>query len=175
MKRSSEAKSNLLAAINRCGLTKEFTALEDELTALFGHPIRPKPNDFEFMESIGEGNFTKIFKSRYKKTGNIYSIKTIEKTTAERMKRRHPNIHNEIMMEKRVLLKLEGSPLIVMLHATFQDSSTLYYQMEYCEGGELWMYLKDDNGGIPSVVGCYPSLVQFFMMEAVNAMEYIHR
>lgn len=171
-----EAKVNLLAAINRCGICKEFSTLEDILVLKFGgHPIRPKSNDFDILQEIGEGNFTKIFKVQYKKTGLIYAMKTIDKMTAERMKRRHPNIHNEIMMEKKVLAKLEGSPLVVQLYSTFQDSSTLYYQMEYCSGGELWTFLKDDNGGMPASVGCYHSLAQFFMLEAVNALEYMHR
>lgn len=47
--------------------------------------------------------------------------------------------------------------------------------MEYSAGGELWNYLKDDNYGLSASVGCYPSIVSFFMMEAINAVEHMHR
>lgn len=40
-------------------------------------------------------------------------------------------------MEKRVLQKLDH-PGIVTLYATFQDYGTLYYQMEYIGGSDLW-------------------------------------
>ena len=66
----------------------------------------------------------------------IYAIKVIEKETVKRMKRRHGNINNELLMEKRVLNKLDHIN-IVQLYSTFQDYGSLYYQMEYLEGGEV--------------------------------------
>jgi serine/threonine protein kinase len=57
------------------------------------------------------------------------------------MSRRHPNIHNEILMEKRVLHKLGEHPGIVSLYSTFQDAGTLYYLMEYLGGNDLWTHL----------------------------------
>ncbi len=48
------------------------------------------------------------------------------------MKRRHPNIHNEVNMEKRALGKLgqpEGHPGVAKLFATFQDYYCLYFQV----------------------------------------------
>jgi serine/threonine protein kinase len=57
------------------------------------------------------------------------------------MSRRHPNIHNEILMEKRVLHKLGEHPGIVSLYSTFQDAGTLYYMMEYLGGNDLWTHL----------------------------------
>jgi hypothetical protein len=47
------------------------------------------------------------------------------------MKKRHPNINNEILMEKRALQRLLLHPGIVTLHSTFQDYGTLYYQMDF--------------------------------------------
>jgi serine/threonine protein kinase len=112
--------------------------------------------------------------------------------TVDRMKRRHPNIHNEILIEKRVrsfasspltsdylylslsqtLNKLDH-PNIVTLFATFQDYGTLYYQMEFLDGGEIWSFLQDEQS--KASVGCYPSLARFWIAEAVNALEYMHR
>lgn len=99
---------------------------------------------------------------------------TIEKANVEKMKRRHPNITNEIFMEKRVLNKL-NHPNIVEVFSTFQDYGTLYYHMEYLPGGELWPLLKDNNDGLPCHVGCYWSLARFYLAEAINVIEYMHR
>lgn len=169
-----EARASIIQAIKSCGNKKELIELEEELVRLKGHPIRPKSNDFNVLDEIGEGNFTKIFTAKHKISGNIYAIKTIEKPTVERMKRRHPNIHNEILMEKRVLNKLSHSS-IVTLYSTFQDYGTLYYQMEYIDGGELWNYLVDYLDGIRYHVGCYISTTQHFFREIVHAIEYMHQ
>ena len=60
-----------------------------------------------------------------------FALKTVTKVDVERIKRRHPNVHNEINMEKRALGKLKH-PNVITLSATFQDAYTLYFQMESC-------------------------------------------
>jgi 3-phosphoinositide dependent protein kinase-1 len=92
------------------------------------------------------------------------------------MKRRHPNIDNEILMEKRALNKLEH-PNIVPLYATFQDYGTLYFQMEFLSGGELWKCLHDSLSAneLDCSVGYHESLVLFYIAECINAVEYMHR
>lgn len=52
------------------------------------------------------------------------------------MKKRHPNVNNEILMERRALTKLKPHPNIIELYHTFQDYSCLYLLMELCTGGE---------------------------------------
>jgi tetratricopeptide (TPR) repeat protein len=116
LKLYQKAKANLLAAFNRCGSAKELNLLEDLLMSKCGgHPIRPRPNDFLILDDLGDGNFTKVVKAQYKKTKYVYAIKTIDKQTVERTKRRHPNIYNEIMMEKRVITLL---PTMIRLHTS---------------------------------------------------------
>jgi serine/threonine protein kinase len=80
------------------------------------------------------------------------------------MERRHKNINNEIMMEKRVLNKL-NHPNIVVMFGTFQDEGSLYYHMEFCAGGELWGLTreKDSKSGLYSMVGIHLSLLQFYV------------
>ena len=80
------------------------------------------------------------------------------------MERRHKNINNEIMMEKRVLNKL-NHPNIVVMFGTFQDEGSLYYHMEFCAGGELWGLTREKDGksGLYSMVGIHLSLLQFYV------------
>jgi tetratricopeptide (TPR) repeat protein len=102
--RYKECGQNLLAAFKICGETKSLKELEAEYFAQSRTYLRPNPNDFEVKEELGDGNFSKIYKAVLKSTGAFYAIKVIEKATVTKMKRRHPNIDNEILMEKRVSL-----------------------------------------------------------------------
>lgn len=52
-------------------------ALDAELTAATGVPSRPKPTDFDILDELGDGNFSKIFKAEYKPTKKVYAIKVI--------------------------------------------------------------------------------------------------
>jgi len=180
-----EARQYLLVAFKDCGAASEsnaqFKQLEEELGRLGGAPLRPRPSDFETLEELGDGNFSKIYKAKLKASGAVYAIKTIEVATVERMKRRHRNIHNELLMEKRALSRL-NHPGVVTLYATFKDYGSLYYQMEFLPGGELWSWLqeKDDSGdndgtfGLSNSVGLHLSQARFVMAEALNALEYMH-
>ena len=107
-------------------------ALDKELETLSECPLRPKPGDFDIVDEIGDGNFSKIYKASLKSNKKVFAIKVIEVQTVERMKRRHRNINNEIMMEKKVLSKL-NHPNVVTLYSIFKDYGSLYYQMEFFE------------------------------------------
>lgn len=66
-------------------------------------------------------------------------------------------------------------PNVVTLFTTFQDAATLYYQMDFIEGRELWFTLQDTVDNMKHQVGCYWSLAQSYIAEAINALEYMHR
>lgn len=176
MGRLREARQYLLIAL-KDGASTEMQSLENELDNLYGSPLRPKPGDFDILGELGDGNFSKIYKAALKESPEkVYAIKVIELMTVERMKKRHRNINNEIHMEKRALNKLDH-PNIVTLHATFRDYGSLYYQMEYLQGGEVFQLLfehcKED--GLAHSVGVHFSIARFVMAESINALEYMHR
>ena len=70
-----EARLNLLNAFRLCGETKELKNLEGEILSKTKIPLRPKSTDFEVVDDLGEGNFSKIFKVSLKSTGDIYAMK----------------------------------------------------------------------------------------------------
>jgi serine/threonine protein kinase len=88
------------------------------------------PKDFTIGEEIGIGNFTRIVVATLKGSGETFALKLILKSEVDRMKRRHPNIHQEISMEKRALSKLKH-PGIITLFSTFQDYYCLYFQVSF--------------------------------------------
>jgi serine/threonine protein kinase len=124
---------------------------------------RPQVKEFDFYKELGTGNFSRIVAARHKTTNETFAIKVIEKKQVESLKRRHPNIHNEIQMEKRILVRL-AHPLIVTLYSTFQDYNALYFLMELCSGAEMWT--KICHGG--KLVGCPESLSTFYLAELIE-------
>jgi len=81
-------------------------------------------------------------------------------------------------------------PGIVTLYNTFQDYGTLYYQMEYVGGNDLWHRLHEvqltghlsSSGANTSgenaqhaQVGTHWSLARFYLAEAINAVEHMHQ
>ncbi|CAM9759010.1 unnamed protein product, partial [Chrysoparadoxa australica] len=124
---------------------------------------------FDVVGEIGSGNFSTLLQVKHKESRRQYALKVIDKQEAGRIRRRHPNIYNEIHMEKRALAKLDHAG-IVRLYSTFQDFGSLYYLLELCEGGEVWKQLMEEK----CMVGAHPSLARFWAAEAVCALEHMH-
>jgi hypothetical protein len=40
--------------------------LETEVDVRYGTPLRPKPGDFDILEELGDGNFSKIYLAKFK-------------------------------------------------------------------------------------------------------------
>ena len=68
---------------------------------------KPMVREFDFTKELGTGNFSRIVSAQHKKTGELFAIKVIEKKQVENLQRRHPNVHNEIQMEKKLLAKVK--------------------------------------------------------------------
>jgi hypothetical protein len=80
--------------------------------------------EFKTVNELGTGNFSTILTVEHKRTGKRYALKVIDKSEASRIKRRHPNVYNEIYMEKRALTKVSESLLI------FQSVTKAMYHIE---------------------------------------------
>ncbi len=136
---------------------------------------------------LGEGNYSQVIAVRHSVTNETFALKIIEKKKVESLaKRQHPNVYNEIEMEKRVLgIRLwedvvtdtdtdalpDGRRRIVNLYHTFQNYNHLYYLMDlHVEGGDMWSTLRYND----KMVGTYHSLAKLHLYELVEALEYIH-
>jgi hypothetical protein len=84
LKLSREAQYTLLTAASvasgpagaaSAGSSSDVKTLEAEFLRAFGYAARPKPTDFNVMEGLGEGNFSKIFKVEFKPTKRVFALK----------------------------------------------------------------------------------------------------
>ncbi|RHY26233.1 hypothetical protein DYB32_007793 [Aphanomyces invadans] len=138
------------------------------MTSVKERKTKPSATEFTFGRELGQGNFSRVFLATHKATKEVFAVKMIEKARIMRMKIRHPNIFNEVNMEKTVLNMLRH-PNVVRMYHTFQDAANLYFLMEYVSNGELWDVLQLQG----KQIGCTEGLAQFYGADIVNALEYM--
>lgn len=136
--------------------------------------------------SLGYGNFSEIVAVTHKQTGERFALKIIEKKqAADLAKRQHPNVYNEIQMERRVLLeRLPQHRFIVTMYHAFQDYNNLYYLMDlHTKWSDLWSELRYTTTSCSPgrqkeqtfMVGCHRSQARIWMYQLVDALEHMHK
>jgi serine/threonine protein kinase len=129
--------------------------------------------EFTKGKSLGIGNFSEIVIVQHKVTKEKFALKILEKkTAADLAKRQHPNVYNEIAMERRVLLeRLPPHPNIINMYHAFRDFNSLYYLMDLHNlNPDLWTQIRYKG----KMVGAPEVQVKRWMMQLVDAMEHLH-
>ncbi|KAM4600375.1 serine/threonine-protein kinase Sgk2b [Polymixia lowei] len=121
-----------------------------------------KPSDFDYLKVIGKGSFGKVLLARHRGSGGYYAVKVLQKQIILRRKeQRH------VMAERSVLLKGLQHPFLVGLHFSFQTANTLYFVLDYVNGGELFYHLQRE--------GLFPEpRATFYAAEMASALGYLH-
>ncbi|XP_038832411.1 serine/threonine-protein kinase Sgk1-like [Salvelinus namaycush] len=118
---------------------------------------RVKPSDFQYLKVIGKGSFGKVGAS----SESMYAVKVLQKQVILRKKER------DVMVERSVLLKGLQHPFLVGLHFSFQTSHTLFFVLDYINGGELFYHLQRE--------GAFPEpRATFYSAEMASALGYLH-
>ena len=129
------------------------------------HPI--SINDFEIIKEIGKGNFAHVYKSKYKHTGIIYAVKSIEKNFLKGQQR-----ELDYKREKTILYDLtkRGYPHTVKLYADFEDDNFRYLVMEFLEG----TYLNELQGTFQNNGYVDQQLVINILTQLLEILKYLH-
>ncbi|KAM6967479.1 serine/threonine-protein kinase Sgk2b [Aplochiton taeniatus] len=123
---------------------------------------RVKPSDFDYLKVIGKGSFGKVFLARHREDGCYYAVKVLQKQVIlQKREQRH------VMVERSVLLKGLHHPFLVGLHFSFQTTDTLYFVLDYVNGGELFYHLQREGSF------CEPR-ARFYAAEMASALGYLH-
>lgn len=129
--------------------------------------------EFNRGDSLGVGNFSEIVVVTHKVTKEKFALKILEKKqAADLAKRQHPNVYNEIAMERRVLLeRLPPCPRIITMYHAFQDYNNLYYLMDLHNAStDLWSCIRYKG----KMVGTHPSMTKRWLLQIIDAMEHMH-
>ena len=146
--------------------------LGDETSVRFAQ--RPLSiREFKKSQTLGVGNFSEIIVVQHKVTKEEFALKILEKkTAADLAKRQHPNVYNEIAMERKVLLeRVPHHPNIINMYHAFRDFNNLYYLMDlHNVNPDLWTQLRYKG----KMVGAPETNVKRWMMQLVDALEHLH-
>ena len=118
-------------------------------------------NNYELKQDIGEGNFGKVKLGIFKKTGEQFAIKIINK---DKIKQKMNNI---LFKENEIITKFNHIN-IVYVFQIIEEEKNIYIIMEYCNQGELFDYivahqkLEEDEASI-------------FFYQLINGVDYIHK
>ena len=117
-------------------------------------------SDFILKEDIGEGNFGKVKFCIYKKTGEEFAVKIInKKLIKDKMK-------NSFFKENEIATKFNHINVIYVFRI-FEDKENFYLVMEYCQRGELFDYIVEHQR-------LSENEAAVFFYQLVNGVEYIH-
>uniref|UniRef100_A0A3P9PYD3 Serine/threonine-protein kinase Sgk1-like n=1 Tax=Poecilia reticulata TaxID=8081 RepID=A0A3P9PYD3_POERE len=137
-----------------------YAKMKGLVTFISGRSV--KPSDFDYLKVIGTGSFGKVLLARHRKQGGYYAVKALDKQTIiKRNEQRH------VMVERSVLLKGLKHPFLVGLHFSFQTPKTLYFVLDFANGGELFYHLQRE--------GSFPEpRAAFYAAEIAAALGYLH-
>ncbi|KHJ95797.1 hypothetical protein OESDEN_04250 [Oesophagostomum dentatum] len=86
---------------------------------------------FDFLNTIGKGNFGRVYQVRHVETGKIYAMKVLSK---EHIRKKNEVKH--VMAELNVLKSNIHHPFLVSLHFSFQSKDKLFFVLDHLNGGE---------------------------------------
>lgn len=134
------------------------------MQALEGMLINPQQlrlKDFDFMTMVGRGSFGQVFQVRKKDTKRVYALKVLEKSYVKKQ------AQVENTKSERKVLEIVNHPFIVSLHYAFQTGKALCLVMDFINGGELFMHLKQQR------YFCEAD-AKIWAAEILLALEYLH-
>lgn len=157
---------------------------------------RPCVGDYTMVRVLGKGSFGKVILVRQKKNERLYAMKVLKKqnvvkrdqvahTRAERRvlelcSNRTSRGESDLSSQSRAVSREDSEsgkenseplggycPFIVQLHAAFQSNDKLYFVLDYCPGGELFVHLSRAKR--------FPEKVtRFYTAELILALEHLH-
>jgi len=134
----------------------------DSVRASRMYELRPAiiTEDFEIIKFLGRGGFSIVNLVKWKHDGKEYALKIMSKTEVARNRK-----INTLMREKNIMNMLDH-PNIARLENAFQDSSSLYFVLEYYQLGNLSDMIKESNT-------LDLNLTKNFIREIIDALEYL--
>uniref|UniRef100_A0AAV1TUB5 AGC protein kinase n=1 Tax=Peronospora matthiolae TaxID=2874970 RepID=A0AAV1TUB5_9STRA len=104
-------------------------------------PVDINPHELTLLKVVGRGTFAcQVALAKHDKTQSLYVVKTLEKRSLRQRKQ-----VEHTLTEKKVLEQLDGHPFIVKLYSAFQTAHDLHFVLEYCQGGELFFHLQQQD------------------------------
>jgi len=144
------------------------TLANEQSNKAYNHHRKYHINDYELISVIGKGGYGEVRVVRKKDTKEVFAMKSLLKKKMIEKKQ-----INHVRTERDLMVNVDNW-LLVKLYISFQDTTNLYFVMEFCPGGDLMkLLIKED---------IFPEdVTRFYMAECARAiaviheMDYVHR
>ena len=124
--------------------------------------------DLVIIKQLGSGMFGNVFLVAHKKNRTLYALKTVD-----RKKIAAYDIHENVILERKILLELDHVFIMKMVR-TFRDHSRLYFLLEFIQGMDLFDVLRH-LGLLNEVDTRFYSACILIMIEHLHEREIIYR
>jgi serine/threonine protein kinase len=104
-------------------------------TVSIGRKFRQAP--YRVIDGLGQGGYGVVIKVAHEENGIEYAVKVISKSLSSK---EHQEQHKT---ELKVMSQIESSPFIQRCFAAFESDSSIFFVLEFIEGGDLFHYLVD--------------------------------
>lgn len=118
--------------------------------------------EYEVLEMIGEGSFSKIHRVVHSPSGTVYAMKVIDR---DRMKKK--GMTGACVAERDALVIGKNHPYTLQLHSAFRSKHHFYVVTELCEGGNLSEFLSANKVFTEAQSAVYGA-------ELVLVLEHLH-
>jgi tRNA A-37 threonylcarbamoyl transferase component Bud32 len=127
-------------------------------------PSNPRLEDFEFLDQVGDGAFSRVFVVRYRPSDGLYVLKQIDKKHLS-----HPKHNKQLNQEKQILMEVQNEPFVLHCYTAFEDQRAFYFVTEYIPGGELWTRIYESEMGYLSEF-----CARFYAANLLLALQGLH-
>ena len=117
--------------------------------------------DFQIIKVIGRGSYGKVCLVQYKKTKELYAMKSLKKDVLL-----DQDQVESTLVEKKILEKLDY-PFLVGMVFCFQTEERIYFIMPFVRGGELFQHLRNCRFFPEEKVKFYSAIIGL-------SLEYLH-
>ena len=141
--------------------TERFNRIAHDRVKMYN---RINPDDFDWMQILGEGGFGKVVRVRKKTTGKMYAMKVQAKHLI--LESSHGDAKT-VRMERDILAESD-SPFICELHYAFQTKKQVLLALELMTGDVSQIRKSGQEGVLEE------NIAKFWMAQVYIAVKYLH-
>ncbi|ORY69996.1 uncharacterized protein BCR38DRAFT_454887 [Pseudomassariella vexata] len=137
---------------------------------------------FVIGSEIGKGSFAQVYQGKHQSSGALVAVKSVE--LARLNKKLKENLYSEIQILKKL-----RHPHIVALHDCIESTTHINLIMEYCELGDLSLFIKKRDKLITHPATCdmarkYPTVpnaglnevvIRHFLQQLASALQFLRQ
>lgn len=117
---------------------------------------------YEFLETLGRGNFGEVKRARHVVTGHHYAVKIVD------IKMSNQNLPGDLDIRREMsIIKVLEHPNIVHLHELMVSKTRVYMVMDLASGGDFFQFIGR-RGRLPE------PLARRFFRQLVDAVSFCH-